>query len=513
MDFLSIIKRDYPQITPTNLYSLRNRWGKELGSTPKNSRIRDNYIKAGEELGITPNMEVVSSLVTKKTRSLSGVTPFAVMTKPYNCPGQCTYCPLEIGMPKSYLSDEPAAQRAKMMNFDPKLQIESRMAQLTATGHHLEKLELIVIGGTFSAYPSEYKISFFKDMFDAVNGFVSKDLVSAQKANEKAKCRVVGLSIETRPDWIDEEEVKLLRYLGVTKLQLGVQAFNEQILMNIKRGHSLDAVAKATQMCKDAGFKICYHSMPNLPGSTPELDIEMTKIMYEDPRFKPDFVKIYPCMVIPGTQLHRQWLSGEYKSYPDEVIKATLKEIAKLTPRWVRVDRFVRDISKSWVASGTKKTNLREEIEKELQAEGHPCPCIRCREVKAGVVQGEPDYVEFCQKTQGGDDYLLSFEVGEQLLSILRLRLPENRTNPLFEELDDAAIIREVHTYGQTLKLKEKTHATQHKGLGRRLIEKAEKIAKEKGYKKIAVISAIGTKEYYRSVGFTDDGLYLSKSL
>lgn len=488
------------------------RWSKIIKNTPKNSHVRDAYLQACSKLSKTINQSILDVLATRKVRSLSGVTPFAVMTKPFNCPGQCTFCPLELGMPKSYLSDEPAAQRAKMFNFDPVLQIKTRMDQLHITGHHTDKIELIVIGGTFSAYPEEYKREFFKNMFDAVNGFVSPSLTEAQDFNESAPNRIVGISIETRPDWIDEKEIKLLRELGVTKLQIGVQAFDEEILQKIRRGHSLDAVAKSTQLLRDAGFKICYHFMPNLPGSTPQKDIEMCKMMYEDVRFKPDFVKIYPCMVIPGTTLHRQWLKGEYQPYEEKDLKYTLKEIAKLTPEWVRVDRFIRDISKKWVTAGTLKTNLREEIEKELLQEGYPCRCIRCREVKSGS-NTDPQLKIFSQNTQGGLEYVLTFESGEKLLSLLRLRIPET-SSPLFDELKDAAIIREVHTYGHTMKLSHREDkASQHIGFGTQLVAKAEQLAMDHGFKKMAVISAVGTRGYYKKLGFDKEGLYMTKNI
>jgi elongator complex protein 3 len=507
-----LIIEDFSSLTPDNILDFKMRWSKKIKQTPKNSLVRDAYIDACHILAQPVDQKVLTALKTRQVRSLSGVTPFAVMTKPFNCPGQCTFCPLELGMPKSYLSDEPAAQRAKMFNFDPVLQIKTRMDQLHITGHHTDKIELIVIGGTFSAYPEDYKRSFFKSMFDAVNGVESANLEEAQDYNESAANRIVGISIETRPDWIDEKEVKLLRELGVTKLQVGVQALDEEILKRVKRGHSMEAVADSTQLLRDAGFKICYHFMPNLPGSTPDKDIEMCKMMYEDPRFKPDFVKIYPCMVIPGTSLHREWLRGEYKPYEESDLKYALKEIARMTPRWVRVDRFIRDISKKWVSAGTLKTNLREEIERELQTEGNPCMCIRCREVKSQTNENAK-LVIFHQETQGGREYVLTFESGEKLLSLLRLRIPQTSA-PLFNELKGAAIIREVHTYGQTLQLSDrKDTASQHTGFGRQLVQKAEEIAKEHGFNKVAVISAVGTRGYYKKLGFSKEGLYMTKNI
>lgn len=470
-----------------------------------------HQLKSGQ---IVRSLQTEKELVTRPVRTLSGVTPFAVMTKPYVCPGQCTFCPLELGMPKSYLSDEPAAARAKCLDFDPKLQIESRLTQLVETGHDTDKIELIVIGGTFSNYPESYKRSFFKAMIDTINGFTSDSLEAAQVANETADRRIVGISIETRPDWIDRQEVKLFRELGVTKVQVGVQAFDETILKRIKRGHTLEKVAEATRLLKDAGIKVCYHFMPNLPGSNPQLDLAMAKLMYTDPRFKPDFLKIYPTQVIPGTEMFREWERGEFTPYSDELLKEVLKDIKKITPSFVRIDRLVRDISKKWVAAGTKATNMRQYIQAEMKAENWSCRCIRCREVKAGDFTEHPLLHDLVIPTLGATEHLLTFEADDKLYSLLRLRLPDGQTQPLFSELTGCAIIREIHTYGKTVEHTAKTSTrTQHRGLGKRLMAQAEKLARQAGYRKIAVISSIGTRDYYRHLFYTREGLYMTKDL
>lgn len=496
-----------------SLHALKRSFAKEMGIMVKDSAILSAYkqLVSSGQLAANPALEKL--FMTRSVRTESGVTPFAVMTKPYICPGLCTFCPLELGMPKSYLSDEPAAARAKSFGFDPVKQILSRLEQLEATGHLTDKIELIVIGGTFSNYPEEYKREFFKSMIDTVNGFESETLEEAQLANETAARRIVGISIETRPDWLDEKEVKLLRELGVTKIQVGVQAFDEEILKRIKRGHSLQAVADATQLLKDAGIKVCYHFMPNLPLSTPEKDVEMARLMYQDQRFKPDFLKVYPSQVIPGTELFREWERGEYQPYPDALLKEVLKEIKKLTPPWVRIDRLVRDISKKWVAAGTKNTNMRQIIQKELIQEGFKCQCIRCREVRVFKGSVEPQFINTEIQTQGGLEHFLTFEAEEKLYSQLRLRLPTT-PKPLFPELTGAAIIREVHTYGRTVAVGDKqTSRPQHTGLGKKLIKKAEDLAHAAGYKKIAVISSIGTRGYYRKLGYELQGLYMVKNL
>lgn len=437
------------------------------------------------------------------------------MTKPYVCPGQCTFCPLELGMPKSYLSDEPAAARARALDFDPGKQITARLNQLQGNGHETDKLELIVIGGTFSNYPESYKRRFFLDMFNAVNGSSSATLAKAQAVNEHAARRVVGISIETRPDWLNVKEVRLLRELGVTKVQLGVQAFDETILRLVKRGHSLKAVTDATRLLKDAGIKVCYHFMPNLPGSSPDKDLAMARLMYTDPRFMPDFVKIYPAQVIPGTELYRQWQRGEYQPYDDHTLKLVLKEIKRQTPPYVRIDRLVRDISKQWVAAGTKASNLRQIIHKEMKKEGWDCRCIRCREARRRPVPSSLVLHSLALVTQGGSEHLLTLERGSWLYSLLRLRLPDGTSRPLFSELASSAIIRELHTYGRAVPVGQagEEGKSQHLGLGKRLVSEAESSARRAGFRQIAVISAVGTRSYYRSLGYQLQGLYMTKML
>lgn len=504
---------NHTNLTAHTLYAFKKLCVDKLGKVPRDSDILASYRLLVDRGDIVADPKFLKLLTTRAVRTLSGVTPFAVMTKPYVCPGLCTFCPLELGMPKSYLSDEPAAARAKQMNFDPRLQIESRLTQLVETGHDTDKIELIVIGGTFSNYPKEYKLSFFKDMIDTINGHVSGSLEDAQIYNETSTRRIVGISVETRPDWIDETEVKLFRELGVTKVQVGVQAFDEAILARIKRGHTLDRVGEATRLLKDAGIKVCYHFMPNLPGSNPELDLQMAHMMYEDERFKPDFVKIYPAQVIPGTEMFREWERGEFAPYDDDLLKDVLKQVKKITPPFVRIDRLVRDISKKWVAAGTKATNMRQYIQIEMKQEGWSCQCIRCREVKARDFTTAPELRDLPIKTLGGMEHLLTYELDNKLFSLLRLRLPDE-SSTLFPELVGCAIIRELHTYGKTVVHDQKSSTkTQHRGLGKQLMAEAEKIATESGYKKIAVISSIGTRDYYRKLGYEREGRYMTKKL
>ena len=499
-----LVLRDNEKLTLENIEDYRRIWSKELRKMPKNSEIWP-YLT---------DPELVAAMKTRGVRTESGVAPFAVMMKPFYCPGECVYCPLEAGMPKSYLSDEPAAQRAKMLNFDPMKQVEGRIKQMVETGHITDKIDLIVIGGTFGAYPDEYKREFFKAMFDAVNGKVSDTLAEAQKFNETADKRIVGISVETRSDWVNREEVILWRELGVTKVQLGVQAFDEKILYKINRGHSLAEVSEATRMCRNAGLKICYHLMPNLPGSNPQKDIEMAKMMFEDSRFGPDYLKVYPAMTIAGTKMYEMWKRGEYEPYEEEELIKVLKEIKALTPVWCRIDRLIRDISKKWVSAGTARTNLRQVLQQELLKEGKKCRCIRCREVRGGVYDTKVELRIDERESLGGKELFLSYENEDKLFAMLRLRLPEKEEKMLFAELAGAAIVREVHAYGQVAEIDTRDGVkTQHRGLGKRLMIKAEEIARERGYKKMAVISAIGTREYYKKLGYELEGTYMVKKL
>ncbi len=513
MTLQDLVRRDEEKMTPETAEDFRHVWSKELKDTPKNSDIWKHL----------SDPDLIAVFKTRSVRTESGVAPMAVMMKPHYCPGNCVYCPLEEGMPKSYLSDEPAAQRAKQLNFDSRLQVEMRIKQLESNGHITDKIDLIVIGGTFGAYPDDYKLEFFKGMYDGVNGFVADTLEEAIKTNETGNRRVVGISVETRPDWVSVEEIKLWRKLGVTKVQLGVQAFDEKILKKIERGHSLETVAEATRMCRNAGLKICYHFMPNLPGSNPEKDKQMAAEMFANPNFQPDYLKVYPAMVIPTTELYRMWKRGEYVSYGDDELKDVLKEVKKLTPKWCRIDRLVRDISKKWVSSGSLMTNMRQLLQDELKKEGKKCLCIRCREVRGGVYDAKVELLVDERETLGGKELFLSFESSENLFSMLRLRLPNKDEEMIFEELAGAAIVREVHTYGQVKEIEksqkiktEKTQneeKTQHRGLGKKLLAEAERIANDRGYRRMAIISAVGTREYYRRLGYSLEGTYMVKTL
>ncbi len=458
--------------------------------------------------------EIKNLFITRPVRSLSGIVNVSVLTKPYPCPGECIYCPNEKDMPKSYIKSEPAAMRAAMNNFDPKKQVNTRIESLKLTGHPVDKIELRIIGGTWSFYSKKYQEDFIKKCFDSCNKKDSKNIKEAQKINGKSKNRVVGLSIETRPDFITEKEIKKLRYFGVTAVELGVQAIDNNILKKVKRGHEVDSTHKATKLLKDAGFKVCYQMMPNLPGSTIKKDKEMFRELFSNEKFQPDYLKIYPTMTIKGTKMYLLYKKGEYLPYSDNKLKSLLKEIKKEIPIYVRIQRLIRDIPAQSIEAGTRKSNMREIIAKESKDEGWSCRCIRCREVRSFYETKEKVFLfRKDYNASQGKEVFLSFENKDQtkLFSLLRLRIPSSETILT----KNCSIIREVHTYGQQLQVKDKkNNSPQHKGMGKKLIKEAEKISiNEFNIKKIAVISAIGTRSYYRKLGYRLNNSYMVKKL
>lgn len=486
--------------------------GENISAFPSNIILRKKYRTMVKEGKISEDKGLEKLLVTKKMRSLSGVAIITVLTKPWPCPGKCLYCPTQEDVPQSYLSSEPAVMRAILCDYDPYRQVKARLESLELEGHPTDKIELIVIGGTFSVLPEDYKEEYIRRCLDAMNGSDSDDMDEAKKKNEKAKHRCIGLTLETRPDYITKEEIKRMRYLGATRVELGVQSTFDDVLQLNKRGHGIDATVQATKLLKDAGFKICYHMMPGLPGSTPEKDLEMFKMIFEDERFQPDYVKIYPCVVTKGSELYDLWKSGKYKPYSDEELENLICKIKKTVPYYLRIMRLIRDIPSSDIEAGSKISNMRQNVQRKLKLEGASCKCIRCRE--AGfVVAAEESIKLFKQEydASNGNEIFLSYESKNRkvLFSLLRLRLTDDVFLP---ELKGCALIREVHTYGQQIRIGKKGN-TQHMGLGKKLILEAEKLAKEKGYSKIAVISGVGVRDYYKKLGYSRKGEFMVKVL
>lgn len=461
--------------------------------------------------------KVMRRLRMKPVRTLSGVTTVTVLTKHYPCPGKCIFCPDDYRMPKSYLPDEPGAMRALHHKFDPFDQTRARIEALEAIGHPTDKVELLVLGGTWSAYQWEYQEWFLRRCFDALNGSESETLSQAHFTNETADHRNVGLVIETRPDHITPHEIERLRSHGVTKVQMGVQSLDDRILAGNKRGHTVQQSRDAVRLLRAAGFKIVLHWMPNLLGATPESDRLDFQRLWDDPDMRPDELKIYPCQLLEDTGLYSHWRLGDYKPYSTEEIVELLVDIKPTIPRYCRVNRIVRDIPSTNVVEGNKRTSLRQDAKRELQARGLRCQCIRCREVRGKSVN--PEFVKLddsLYRTGGSEEHFLSYITeDDDLAGYLRLSLPTAGSPATgLQDLLDAAIVREVHVYGQSLEVGQSiTGTAQHSGLGSGLMEASESIAREAGYSRMAVIAAIGTREYYRKLGYTLGESYMLKSL
>jgi elongator complex protein 3 len=493
---------------------------------PSNIQLLRAYHKLVEEKRIKKSKTIENLLKTRPVRSLSGIVNISVLTKPYPCPGKCIFCPLESGLPKSYLTGEPAAERAKALNFSPFLQTKRRIEMLKAQGHPTDKIEIRIVGGTWSYYPKQYQTWFIKRCFDGCNGKKSKSLKEAQKLNEKAKNRIVGLSIETRPDFVNPKEILRLRRLGVTLVELGVQSIFDEVLKKSKTGLTSREIERATRLLKEAGFKVLYQVMPNLPGSDLKKDLKCFETIFQDQRFKPDWLKIYPCLVCKTAKLYKIWQKGKYKPYSDKKLIELLIKIKRILPYWVRLTRLLRDIPAQKIIAGCKISNLREVIQAKMKEKGYQCECIRCREI--GEDYNPEEKVNLFRQdydASGGKEIFLSYESKNRkhLYSLLRLRIPSqffSKEKHFIPVLENSAIIREIHTYGQELPIaRGKTPSSlrispQHKGLGKKLIKEAEKIAKKEfGLNKIAVISAIGVREYFRDIGYNLKDEYMIKSV
>jgi len=486
---------------------------------PSNFKLQKAYKSLVDE-GWEGNDELQRLIRKRKVRTLSGVSVITVLTKPYPCPGQCVFCPTEPGMPKSYLSNEPGAMRAVLDDFHPKDQVQTRIDSLGRQGHETEKIEMIVLGGTFSAYNRRYQSDFIRALYNACNEKKGRSLEEAQKINETSKHKVIGLSLETRPDHITEEEIRNMRKLGCTKVQIGVQHTSNEVLELNKRGEKIEDTIRAIRLMKDAGLKIATHLMPNLPGSTPEMDLAMVKDFFENPDFKPDHLKIYPCVVTPFAELEQWWKEGRYEAYDDELLMDLMIEMQRYLPEYVRVERLFRDIPGESILEGSQMTNMRQVVEKKMKEKGIVCSCIRCREIKGESYDANSTELRVHEyDASEGKEFFISFNDKERdkLCSLLRLRFPSillKGEKHFIPELNGASIVREVHTYGAQVNTgKRSGEASQHAGLGRRMLEEAERITKEAGYNKIAVIAGIGTRNYYRKWGYELKGTYMTKDL
>lgn len=581
-------KIDQPKFS---LSRVLKKYPKPGGNLYKKSEILSAYGQAvGSDL-VQANSKIEKLLVKKPTRTMSGVTPVTILTKPFPCPGKCIFCPSDVRMPKSYLSDEPGAQRAERNWFDPYLQTYDRLLALQANGHDTSKVEMIILGGTWSFYPEKYQIWFIKRVFEALNQFGRTDerqtvikhyqqmsevyqkvnsyspssdprknqqtlkkygisgkkiektynqiiselyvaperragfdqfqtaewpeLDQEQKINETAENRCVGLVVETRPDNISQAEVLRVRRLGATKVQIGFQSLNDEVLAKNHRGHDVAATRRAVQLLRQAGFKIHAHWMPNLYGSNPELDYQDYLKMFAEDDFKPDELKIYPCSLIETAELMQYFEQGLWRPYSEQELLELLIKCFVATPEYCRLTRVVRDIGADDIVVGNKKTNFRQLVEAEIVKRKLHVKEIRAREIRGRGF--DPTNVKIIQteySTSVSQEIFIQAVAKvsgeEKLLGFLRLSLPSEKN--FVEELVDSAIIREVHVYGQVEAVGEsgKTKA-QHLGLGKKMVALAQSLAKARGFTKLAVISAVGTREYYRKLGFIDGEFYQFK--
>ncbi|MEW5872387.1 MAG: tRNA uridine(34) 5-carboxymethylaminomethyl modification radical SAM/GNAT enzyme Elp3 [Chloroflexota bacterium] len=459
--------------------------------------------------------ELLARIRMKPVRTLSGVTTVTVMTQPYACPGQCIFCPTDVRMPKSYVPDEPGSRRALQHNFDPFAQVTARLEALESVGHPTEKVELLILGGTWSAYRRDYQEWFIRRCLEALNGVEAANLEQAQRVNETAAHRNVGLVIETRPDHISAREIAWLRRLGVTKVQMGAQSLDDAILNLNRRGHSVAQTHQAVALLRAAGFKIVLHWMPNLMGATLDSDRADFARLWEG--LCPDEIKIYPNQLLENTDLYAYWQQGEYRPYSTQELVDLIANVKTTIPRYCRVNRVIRDIPSTNVVAGNKRTSLRQDVQAEMRERGLVCQCVRCREVRGRkVVVENLQAGDLSYTADGSEEHFLSFDTADDhLAGFLRLSLPGEDAPPTgLDDLDGAALIREVHVYGQSVPVgAEEQGAAQHIGLGAQLIQQAERIARQRGYRRLAVISAIGTRQYYLRLGFRRGELYLIKDL
>ena len=572
------LMRRYPKPAGEGFYSLAN--------------LVDGWRLFAGQAGLPDYDEaLLYKLRRKPVRTMSGVTPLTLLTKPFPCPGTCIFCPNDVRMPKSYLADEPGAQRAEKNAFDPYLQAWMRLQTYHNLGHSTDKIEIIILGGTWSFYPETYQIWFVKRIFDALHDFGQSidrraeviaalreksqftgvpvsdvtiqgaamaatynqtvqdiyaaemsrsrglaeqiaaglrprgpadeyaswaELEAAQRQNETAACRAVGLVVETRPDHISAEEVIRARRLGCTKVQIGFQSLNDRVLDLNKRGHDVAATRRAVALLRRAGFKIHAHWMPNLYGASPQDDREDYERLFSDPDFRPDELKIYPCSLIESAELMQQYQAGDWRPYSHDELLELLVDCFRRSPEYCRLTRVIRDIPGAYIVDGNKVTNFRQLVERELERRGGRSADIRAREIRKKAVSAADLKLEsLSYESSIGDEIFLQYITDQrEIAGFLRLSLPADPNEALLEELRGCAMIREVHVYGLALGIGATgAGRAQHAGLGTRLIERAAAIAAERGYQRLAVISSVGTREYYRKRGFADGALYQIRDL
>lgn len=474
-----------------------------LPSIPQNSSILAEVSPEDRKL-------LEPFLIKKPMRTVSGVAVVAVMTSPHPCPhGKCSYCPggVDNGSPQSYTGKEPAARRAGRNEFDPYLQVKDRIDQLTAIGHKTDKIDLIIMGGTFTSRELEYQEWFVRRCFDAMNGKDSDELSEAQALNEVSEHRCVGLTVETRPDVFDTVQIEAAMRMGATRVELGVQILDDAVLEGVERGHGIQATLDCTKNCKEHGLKICYHIMPGLPGSNPENDLEKFKRIFEDPDFRPDMLKFYPTLVVSGTKLYDMWEVGEYTPYDVDTAVDLLSNMKAMVPEYVRIQRIQRDIPVPQITAGIMKSNIRQLVQAEMESRKAPCRCIRCREVgHTGVELKDPSKVTLNTleySASGGTERFISLEYEDSLVGYVRLRTEDT----------NVATIRELKVFGKITSIGVEGEDWQHRGFGKELVSEAERVAIAEGKTRIRVTSGVGVRRYYAALGYELDAPYMAKDL
>ncbi len=485
----------------------------------------DRYVTNSEILSLlAPDLREQFEAVLRvhPRRSASGIVVVTAFSAPFSCPhGTCVFCPggPRFGTPQSYLPASPGMKTALATNFDPYLQVRKCLAKYEGNGHTTGKVETIIEGGTFIAVDKGYQAAFVKGVYDGLNGTVSPTLQDAQELNEHSQSRCVGLTLESKPDWCRPEDIDLMLGYGITRLEIGVQSLRDGVLAKSNRGHTVEDAAKAFRVARDAGLKVTAHMMPGLPGAAPEEDLEDLRRLFEDEGFRPDMTKLYPTLVVPGTALARMFETRRYEPYTTESVVELLSEMKRFVPPWHRIMRIQREIPAREIAGGVRDGNLRQLVLRRAEEQGVSCRCIRCREVVLrdpnDVGEEKLEYTELRYQASGGTEVFGSYELRPSgtIAAFVRLRVPSQGVQR--SEMSGATIIRELRTYGRAVEVgRRDDEAWQHRGLGASLMGKMEVVASEEfGAKTLLVTSAIGTRAYYRKLGYSRVGPYMAKRL
>ncbi|RPI37675.1 MAG: tRNA uridine(34) 5-carboxymethylaminomethyl modification radical SAM/GNAT enzyme Elp3 [Methanoregulaceae archaeon] len=488
-----------------------------LSVVPKNSAILAAALPEEHE-------SLRRILMVKPSRTLSGVAPVAVMTSPAPCPhGKCLPCPggpdHPFHSPQSYTGEEPAAKRAREHDFDPFRQVQARLSQFEILGHRVEKVELIVMGGTMTARPVEYQQEFVSRCIEAMNTYPgdspaadAPDIRVVEDANENSAIRCVAITFETRPDWCKKEHIDRMLDFGVTKVELGVQHVDDDILRYNRRGCTVADTVEANTLLRDAGMKVGFHMMPNLPGSGMESDRRMFETIFADPRFRPDFLKIYPTLVTPGSEIEEHWKQGKFFPYAEDDLVDLVAYAKSLIPEYTRLQRIQRDIPAKLIVAGSKHSNFRQLAKNRLVQSGKHCRCIRCREIGRLPSLAESSIQVLEYAACGGTEHFISAVSDDSLIGFTRLRFPSLTYRP---ELENAALLRELHVYGSLVPVGKDAESEewQHRNFGKELLLRAEEIARGAGFRHLAIMSGIGVRPYYRRQGYERRGPYMSKEL